>query len=359
MIFNFKSALEHIKFVRKKPLVLFHIINGFFRRIILKQNVLRTVDFAITYDCHYKCEYCSAYFLKQHGKPVLTVEQIKNIWQQALKLGVIHINLTGGEPLTRNIDELCQIVRNLSPKKVLVSLVTNSLLVTKEKLKRLKEAGLDTLQLSIESMDSKKNDKIRGVEGVFNKTMEAFKYAKELGLNICLSAVLCHDNKEDINRLLKFAEKEDVFLLLNIASSIGRWQGKGEKKPLEEDITLFEDFIKNKRVRNDTLFNFNGKRGCPGGTERIHITAYGDVMTCPLVQVSYGNLLKEPLKVIFDRMNKVPFLKKYNKLCKQAFDVEYYEKICKPAEEIKNPPLNIFNHPNIEIKEGEIRIKEN
>ena len=80
-------------------------------------------------------------------------------------------------------------------------------------------------------MDPKKNDKMRGVKGAFAKTMEAFKYAKEFDLNICLSAVLCHDNKKDIEELLKFAEKEEVFLLLNIASSVGRWQGKGEKNP--------------------------------------------------------------------------------------------------------------------------------
>ena len=358
MTIDLINALEHIKFIKKKPLVLPRIINGFFKKIILRQNVLRTVDFAMTYECHYKCEYCSAFLLKKHNKPVLTVEQIKDFWQQALKLGVIHTNLTGGEPLMRNIDELCQIIRNFSPKKILVSLVTNSLLVTKEKLEKLKEAGLDTLQLSIESMDPEKNDKIRGVKGAFVKTMEAFKYAKELDLNICLSAVLCHDNKKDMEELLKFAEKEDVFLLLNIASSVGRWQDKGEKKPIEEDIATFENFIKNKRIRNDTLFNFTGKRGCPGGTERIHITGYGDVITCPLVQVSYGNILEEPLEVIFKRMNSAPFLKKYNNLCKQAFDKEYYEKICKPAEKIKTPPLSISEHPNIEINGENVEIKK-
>lgn len=158
MNFKLKSALEHKKFIKKKPLVLPRIVNGFFKRMILRKNVLRTVDFAMTYDCHYKCEYCSAYLLKKKDKPILTVEQIKNVWQQALKLGVIHINLTGGEPLRRNMDELCAIIRNLSPEKILVSLVTNSLWVTKEKLIKLKEAGLDTLQLSIESMNPEKNE---------------------------------------------------------------------------------------------------------------------------------------------------------------------------------------------------------
>jgi len=357
MTFNWKSAFSHIKFIKKKPLVLPKIAKGFFKRLILRQNVLRTVDLAVTYDCHYKCEYCSAFFLKR-DKPVLTVEEIMDIWQQALKLGAIHVNLTGGEPLARDIDELCAIIRNMSPKSTLISLVTNSLLVTREKLAKLKEAGLDTLQLSIESMNPEKNDRLRGVEGVFAKTMQALKYAEELGLNICLSAVLCHDNREDIAELLKFAKKEDVFLLLNPASSVGHWQGRYDKKMVQDDIAVFEKFMRDRYIRNDTSFNFTGKRGCPGGTERIHITAYGDVMTCPLVQVSYGNVTKEPLGSIFDRMNAAPFLKKYNKLCKQAFDKDYYEKICKPAEDIQNPPLSIFEHPNIEVKGEKTEIKK-
>lgn len=350
MNWNWKGALLHLKFIKKKPLVFPRIAKGFFRKLILRQKVLRTVGLVITYDCHYQCEYCSAFLLKKENKPVLTVEQIKNIWGQALKLGVIHTNLTGGEPLMRNIDELCQIIRNLTPKKTLISLVTNSLLVTKEKLAKLKKAGLDTLQLSIESMDPKKNDKLRGVQGSFRKTIEALRWAKELGLNVCLSAVICHDNKEEIEKLLEFAKKEKVFLLLNVAASIGSWQGRNDKKMIEEDIAVFEEFMKDKYVRNDTSFNFSGKRECPGGKERIYITAYGDVLTCPLVQVSYGNVLEEPLKKILDRMDSMPFIKEYSRLCKHCFDVDYYDKICRPAEKIDNPPLSIFDHPNVNIK---------
>jgi len=344
---NWKSAMKHLVFFREKPLVFLATAKGFFRSIILRQNVLRTVDLAVTYNCHYKCEYCSAFLLKREGKPVLTVEQIKKIWEQASVLGAMHVNLTGGEPLTRDIDELCQIIKNFHPERTLVSMVTNSTLVTKEKLEKLKKAGLDTLQLSIESLDPEINDRIRGVKGVTQKTMEAFRFAKELGLNVCLSAVACHDNQKELEGLSKFAKKENVFLLLNTASSVGKWQGKSETKMVEKDAELFEEFMKQSHVRSDTSFNFSGRSGCPGGKERIHITAYGDVITCPLVQVSYGNVLEEPLQAIHKRMNSMPFIKKYSRLCKHSFDSEYYQQICKPAEEIKNPPLSAFSHPNI------------
>lgn len=349
MNWNWKSAVRHLMFIKNKPLVFLRIINGFFKKIILKRDVLRTIDLAVTYECHYQCKYCSAFLMKREGKKVLMPAEIGNMWQEALKLGVIHVNLTGGEPFTRDIDELCEIVSNLTPHKILVSVVTNSTVVTRDKLEKLRDAGLDNISLSIESMNPEVNDRMRGVPGALEKTKQVLKWAKELGLNICLSAVIGHDNKKEIQGLLDFAKKEGIFLLLNPASSVGKWRGKNEMKMLEEDRKTFENFMRDKYVRSDSSFNFSGKRGCPGGQERIHITAYGDVQSCPLVQVSYGNILREPLVAIFTRMNSLPFIKKYSPVCKQSFDKEYYEKICRPAEESKEPPLSIFEHPNVKI----------
>ena len=65
---NWKSAIKHLVFIRNKPLVIFGMAKGFFKAIVLRQNVLRTVDLAVTYNCHYKCEYCSAFLLKKEGK---------------------------------------------------------------------------------------------------------------------------------------------------------------------------------------------------------------------------------------------------------------------------------------------------
>ena len=71
------------------------------------------------------------------GKEALTPEQIRRVWEQAVKLGVIHVNLTGGEPLLVPIDKLCQIIKNFQPERFLVSLVTNGSLLTEEKIKKL------------------------------------------------------------------------------------------------------------------------------------------------------------------------------------------------------------------------------
>jgi len=257
----------------------------------------------------------------------------------------MHINLTGGEPLLRDIDELCQIIINLNPGCFLVSLVTNGLGVTKHKLEKLKKAGLDTLQLSIESTDPQKHDNMVGVKGCLDKVMEAIQYAKEVRLNVCLNAVYYRENADEIKKLIDFSKEKNVFLVLNIASAEGKWRGMTNARVQQSDADTFEEFLRFPNVRHDSSVNFSGRRECPGGKERIHITAYGDVLTCPLVQISYGNALQEPLKDIFRRMHRMEHLKNPSHLCKHAFDEKYYEEVVSPIEKEEARPMLIVNHP--------------
>lgn len=340
-----KSIIRHLEFLRYKPLVLPRVISGFFKKNILGRDVLRTVDLAITGNCHYQCAFCSAYRLYKNGGPFLTVEQIKDIWEQCVELGAIHVNLTGGEPLSRDLNEVCQIIRNLHPENFLVSLVTNGLNVTKERLRELKKAGLDTLQLSLESLDPQKHDRMVGVSGNFMKVMEAINYAQELRLNVCLNAVFYSGNSDEIRELINFSRKQKAFLVLNTASAEGKWRRAPDKKLRQEDSGVFDGFMSFPHVRHDSSLNFSGRRECPGGKERIHITAYGDVLTCPLVQVSYGNVLKEPLKDIYRRMTDMGHIHKYSRSCKHAFDKEYFDEILSPIENEEKRPVFIFNHP--------------
>lgn len=306
---------------------------------------MRTVDLAITGDCHYKCVFCSAYRMYKKGGIFLTVEQIRRIWEQCVALGAIHINLTGGEPFLRDLDEVCQIIKNLNPRHFLVSLVSNGLNITKEKLSKLKLAGLDTLQLSIESIDPQRHDEMVGIKGSFDKVIDAIGYAKELKLIVCLNVVFYSSNEEEIKKLIDWTRKERVFLVLNTASVEGKWRDAKDKKLKERDAELFKVYARIPNVRHDSSVNFSGRMECPGGKERIHINAYGDVLTCPLVQISYGNVLKESLDIIYKRMLKMPHLREYSLMCKQAFDEKYYNEVMLPLMSWENRPMPIFNHP--------------
>lgn len=357
---NIPNALMHLNFIRKKPLVIPKVFNGYFKGLILRKPVLRTVDFAVTNLCNFRCKMCSARLLyNRQDKKLLTTDEIIGTFLQASKLGAMHINLTGGEPLMRDINELCYIISNIRPNYHLISLVTNSLLATKERLEKLKKAGLDTIQLSIESMNPAIHDEIRGFKGNYDKVMKAFNYARELGLIICFTVVIAHNNFDETRKIIDFAKKNnksDVFVLLNPISASGAIIGETQYKLTQEDLKEYNKLLKIALVRADTIVNFSGRSGCPGGKERIHITAFGDVITCPHVQISYGNVRKEPLKKIWQRMYSFPDIKEYSPVCKHVFKQEYYDKFLKPIENIKEMPVSIYEHPTLkdEVKNLEL-----
>lgn len=346
---NFTQIIEHLKFVIKKPKVFLKILPGFFKRNILGKRVLRTIDWAVTYKCNFNCKSCSAKLLMKNSgnKKELTPEQIKNIWNQAIKLGVIHVNLTGGEPLLLSIKVLCQIIKNFQPNKFLVSLVTNGSLASEQKIKKLKEAGLDTLQLSIDSSYPDIHNYIRKSKTNYQQIIDCLKWAKKNKLNVCISTILTRHNFEDIKRLSKFAKENKVFLLINPVSHSGALQNKIDLKLKEEDLGRYYKLLQPSHVRADTILNFSGRGGCPGGTERIYITPYGEVMTCPHVQIFYGNVLRESLKVIHTRMANFLPIKKFSKYCKHTFDKKYIADLLVPIRCINKLPISIFDHPII------------
>ncbi len=351
---NIYNILWHLKFVRKKPVVLLRIIKDYFYVRVLKKNRLRTVDWAMTYRCNSKCNMCSAKFLmtnkKNAGKRDITPEEIERVWKQAVKLGAIHVNLTGGEPTIRSVDEVERIIKIFNKEGALVSMVTNSIVMTKENLKRFVDAGLDTIQLSLESMDAATHDMIRGSPGNYEKLMQVFRWAKELKLNICLSTVITAHNFDEVKKIIDFSKKEGVFVLLNPISSSGEKAGDFSKS-IGSKKEEYYDLLKEGHVRADTIFNFRGGAGCPAGVERIAITPYGEVMTCPHVQVSYGNVLVEPLSVIYQRISNFPYLKEYQMDCRHVFNQEYIEKILKPTHGTYELPISIFEHPVAKEKE--------
>ncbi len=75
----------------------------------------------------------------------MTVRRSAELTREAHELGLIHVNVTGGEPMVRK--DIYDVVDAI-PKDVVISLVSNSTLLTKEKIDKLKKAGLSTIQLS-------------------------------------------------------------------------------------------------------------------------------------------------------------------------------------------------------------------
>ncbi len=115
------------------------------------------IRISVTDRCNLRCSYCmpSRGVKLKEAHEILSFEQIIEIVKVAAKLGIIKVRLTGGEPLVRN--DICSLINSL--KKVSgiqeISMTTNGVLLNYSAL-ALKEAGLDRINISLDTLDPKK-----------------------------------------------------------------------------------------------------------------------------------------------------------------------------------------------------------
>ena len=132
---------------------------------------------SVTDRCNYRCSYCmpSEIFNKNYSfiaqNKILSYEEIIHLCSILKKIGLTKIRITGGEPLLRkNIDKLVYKLKTESGIDN-VSMTTNGSLLTDSKLKQLKSSGLDSITLSLDTLDSKKITKINGTKKYFDLDM--------------------------------------------------------------------------------------------------------------------------------------------------------------------------------------------
>jgi PqqA peptide cyclase len=160
----------------------------------------------LSYRCPLRCPYCSnpVDIGADRYRQELETEHWTRVFAQARRLGVLQLALTGGEPmLRRDLEELVAAGRAAG---LYSTLVTAGTLLTRERAERLKEAGLDHVQVSIQSPDPQENDRIAGNRS-FEKKIAAARAARELGFPLTINCVLHRQNLDRIEEILALAEE--------------------------------------------------------------------------------------------------------------------------------------------------------
>ena len=155
----------------------------------------------LSYQCPLHCPYCSnpVDIGGDKYRSELATEDWIRTFEQARRLGVLQLALTGGEPmLRRDLVELCAAARDAG---LYSSLITAGTLFTRERAEALKAAGLDHVQISIQSPDPEDNDRIAGNRS-FAKKLAAARWAQELDFPLTINCVLHRQNLDRIDELL-------------------------------------------------------------------------------------------------------------------------------------------------------------
>jgi cyclic pyranopterin phosphate synthase len=169
---------------------------------------LRDLRISVTDRCNFRCTYCMPKEVFGHDyrfldrRELLDFEEITRLARAAVSLGVEKLRLTGGEPLIRRDVE--RLVAMLSELDAEVTLTTNASLLPR-KAQALKDAGLDRVTVSLDSMDDATFRGMNDVDFPVERVLEGIRAAHAAGLPVKVNSVVKRGvNEQEIVPLARY-----------------------------------------------------------------------------------------------------------------------------------------------------------
>ncbi|MDD3704265.1 MAG: radical SAM protein [Victivallaceae bacterium] len=301
------------------------------------------IQFQYNYKCNFRCEHCSVkQFQGKNDKRSFTLNDVRELSRQADEMGLANIVITGGEPLVfKDFDAL---VEAIDPQKFYITSDTNGWLLDDEKAKHLKNIGVDKIQLSLDSLDPQEHDSFRHAPGSHQRALKAIDAALNAGLNIILSTVVTHQRirSSEFIEYLEFAKSKGIGTFVTYAKPVGAWEGNFDALVDKADMDYMRELEKKYNVFTHLTPSYGMDLGCIAVKRMISVTQYGDVMPCPYIHVSLGNIFNEPLKDIIERGMKIKWFGKHINTCLIAESRPFIDKYI--AGRVYGKPLPVpFN----------------
>ena len=273
---------------------------------------IRDLRVSLTDRCNFRCFYCLP-----HGEPpiapkekMLSYEEIDYVCEIFVSLGIEKLRLTGGEPMLRR--DIETIIRKLSRLKSSglqdLALTTNGYYLP-DRAQSLKDAGLDRVTISLDSLKRDVFKRMTGVD-VLDKVLAGIAAAKAAGLEpIKINAVIVRGHNEDeVADFAAFAREYDVkmryieFMPLDSGHEWSRedvFSGKEIRERISERFPLVRVDVAR---GSDTSARYGFADGAPGeigiiapvtepfcgACSRIRLTADGQIRTCLFSTVEHS-----------------------------------------------------------------------
>lgn len=252
---------------------------------------------SVTDRCNLRCRYCMPEGVDiLPMSSLLSFEEITAICRQASLLGINRIKITGGEPLVRrNVSSLLPMLKKI-PGIEQVTMTSNGILLGKY-LPELKEAGLDAVNISLDTLDADRYRFITGMEGL-NQVLLSIDQALAYGIPVKINAVLMHGvNDQDWDSLISLAKERPIDVRFIEIMPIG---AGSSFEPVSNDSLLKEMKSRYPEMKADRSVHGNGPavyyhipgfvgsigfisamhgKFC-GSCNRIRMSAIGDIKPC-------------------------------------------------------------------------------
>ncbi|MBF0296371.1 MAG: radical SAM protein [Magnetococcales bacterium] len=308
---HFNRLSQSLYIILKSRHIVVKLFKSLAVALVSKKIILRSLELAATYRCNAKCEQCSCRLemnMERERSEHLSIQEYKNAIDQALEMGAFQFLINGGEPMLEPeivFELVAYIKRN---KSCYVHLCTNGYLLNQENIDHLVRLGLDSVEMGLDSAFPEIHDANR-MPGSFQKIMESTDMFRKHGVLVIYNTVLTNQKvqSDDILLTCELAARKGCLLQITPACLTGAFKNRIDllltKRTKLYFIWLLSKYWSNRSDLYSSLTNIR----CPAAREKIALQPYGDVVSCPLIQIPYGNIRNQSLQEIRASMLTNPF----------------------------------------------------
>lgn len=281
----------------------------------------RLVAWELTRKCNLSCRHCRAAANKGPYPGELSTEKCFKVIDEIAEVAKPIVILTGGDPMLR--ENIYEIARYGTDKGLKMVMSPCGTLLDEENARRLKEAGIDRISLSIDGATARTHDDFRRVEGAFEEAMKGLECARKAGIDFQINTTVTKFNIGELPEILQLAIDLGAvafhpFLLVptgrgkelveqeltpeQYEETLNWVYDQREKVPLNFKPTCAPHYYRilrqrahaeGKKVTPETFGMDARAKGCLGGQGFCFISYVGELQICGFLDVKCGDLKEQ------------------------------------------------------------------
>lgn len=263
----------------------------------LKLGVPLSVHLDLTYRCNERCVHC---YLDHEDRGEMLTCEITTLLDQLADAGVFFLTLSGGEVLMRQ--DFFAIVDQARRRLFNVKVKTNGVMIREPQARRLRDLGVEQIQISVYSHRADVHDAITKLPGSLKRTIEAICFLKSQGLKVVMANVLMGANLQDNAGVIALARDLGVSYTLDptITPKMDgdrsilnlRIAAPGLKQIFHDPALVgdVEAFCAPPPAPGDDILD---GYPCSAGHTACYISPYGDVFPCVQFPLPCGNIRQQ------------------------------------------------------------------
>jgi len=269
----------------------------------------------LTHRCPLQCPYCSNPLHLEKAAGELSTDEWRRVICEAADLGVLQIHFSGGEPTVRR--DLAELIAAAAAHDLYTNLITAGVLLDRDRLTELVDAGLDHVQLSVQDSDAASADRIGGYRGGHARKLAVAGLIREAGLPLTLNAVVHRQNLDHLPELIDLAVELDAARLEVAHVQYYGWAlaNRAALMPSFDQLERATEVVETARERLKGILTIDyvvpdyyarRPKACMGGWGRqfLNVTPVGKVLPCHAAEsiagLRFDSVRETPLAEIWE-----------------------------------------------------------